>query len=442
MSDRQNSPNIATGTTIEIAPGVMQTTLDNGVRVISDKMTRVATASVGIWVDCGSRAESANMNGAAHLIEHMVFKGTQSRSAEQIAREVEDVGGQINAWTAREQTGFYVRMLADDVPLGMDILSDLLTNPAIDQEELDRERNVVIQEIGMVEDTPDDIIFDHFQQCAFPDQGMGRPILGTRDTVSSMTRHDLRDFLSHHYAANRMVVSGAGAIDHQHLVDLAQKSLGHLHKSDVQPAAPAQYQGGEVRVEDDLEQLHWVLGFPGLDHHDPMLYPLQAFSTILGGGMSSRLFQEIREKRGLVYSIYSYLNPFADSGIFGIYAGTDPDRIAELVPVVCDQLVSIADTVTEDEVRRAKAQLRAGVLMSLESSMARAEFWASNVMIFGAPPTVDTILARIDAIDLPTIQAAAHRVLSGAPTMAAMGRLTALESLDQIRMRLVGLRGH
>lgn len=428
--------------TAEIAPGVKLTTLENGVRVISDRMDRVATASVGIWVDCGARREAPSMNGAAHLIEHMVFKGTTSRSAEDIARAIEDVGGQINAYTGREQTGFYVRVLADDVALGMDILSDMLVNPALDAEELDRERNVVIQEIGMVEDTPDDIIFDHFHACAFPDQGLGRPILGTRETVSSMTRHDLKAFMADYYAANRMIVAGSGAIDHDRLVSLAQEKLGNLTAGTPAQTAPAEYCGGETRIEDDLEQLHWLLGFPAIGHHDPMIYPLQAFSTILGGGMSSRLFQEIREKRGLVYSIYSYLAPFDDGGIFGIYAGTDPDRISELVPVVCEQLCSIADTITEAEVARAKAQLRAGVLMSLESSMARAEFWANNLMIFDKPPTVDTILHKIEAIDLPAIQAAAHRVLSGAPTMTAMGRLVNLEPLDQIKLRLAGLRGH
>jgi len=423
--------------TVTVAENVTLTTLDNGVRVISDKMSSVASASVGLWIDCGSRMETPAMNGAAHLLEHMVFKGTPQRNAEQIAREIEAVGGQINAYTGREQTGFYVKLLADDVPLGINILSDILVNPTLDQEELDRERQVVIQEIGMVDDTPDDIIFDHFQGCAFPDQGLGRPILGTRETVSSMSRDGLRDFLTRNYAADRLIVGGAGMIDHHQLVDLAHKNLGHLGSSRLDVVAPAAYRGGEVRIEDDLEQVHWLLGFPSLNHHDPMIYPLQAFSTILGGGMSSRLFQEIREKRGLVYSIYSYLTPFDDGGLFGIYAGTDPEKINELVPVVCDQLASIADTITDEEVARAKAQLRAGVLMSLESSMARAEFWANNLLIFGTPPTVETVLARIEAIDHAGIRNAAATVLSGSPTMAAMGKLHDLESLDKIRARLV-----
>ena len=421
----------------QITENVFLTTLDNGVRVISDQMAGLATASVGIWVDCGSRYEIPALNGAAHLLEHMVFKGTTTRSAEQIAREIEAVGGQINAYTGREQTGFYVKLLAGDLPLGVDILSDLLVNPAIDQQELDKERNVVIQEIGMVEDTPDDIIYDHFQGCAFPDQGVGRPILGTRETVSSMSRDDLHGFLTRHYAANRMVVAGAGMIDHDRLVDLAHARLGHLGPARPDVPMSAIWQGGEVRVEDDLEQIHWLLGFPSIDHHDPMLYPLQAFSTILGGGMSSRLFQEIREKRGLVYSIYSYLTPFNDGGVFGIYAGTDPGMIAELVPVVCDQLAGIADNITDEEVNRAKAQLRAGVLMSLESSMSRAEFWANNVMIFNQPPTVADITAKIDAIDRASIRAAASKILSGTPIMAAMGKLHDLETLDQVKARLV-----
>jgi predicted Zn-dependent peptidase len=428
------------------APGgdngnVRESVLANGMRVVTEARMDVRTAAVGIWVDAGARYEAAAENGIAHMLEHMAFKGTARRSALDIAVEIEAVGGHLNAYTSREHTAYFARVMAEDVPLAVDILADILQNSTFAEDELARERTVVLQEIGQSEDTPDDIIFDRLQENAFPDQALGRPILGTVELVSAMTRKQLFDFMANHYGAARMVLSAVGAVDHDLIVSLAEEAFAELGADggSAQGAVEAaRYRGGEAREDRDLEQVHFALGLPGLRFGHDDFYALQVASTLLGGGMSSRLFQELREKRGLCYSIFSFNSSFADSGAFGVYAGTGETEAAELVPVVCEALCNIEGTVTADEVARARAQLKAGTLMALEGSSARAEQLARQLLIYGRPIPLAEIVENIDAVDEKAVERAILGISAGKkPTIAAIGPLSRLASYGKIAAHFV-----
>jgi len=412
------------------------TTLPSGLRVVTEHMPWVETVSLGVWVDVGTRNEPAEINGVAHLLEHMAFKGTERRSARAIAEEVENVGGHLNAYTSREQTAFYAKVLKEDVGLGVDILSDILQHSTFDPTELERERTVIIQEIGQALDTPDDVIFDQFQERAYPDQAMGRPVLGEAEIIKTIGRDAVAGYMHQHYAADRMVLSAAGALDHDRLVDLAEKSFDALPAYRGQTVEAARYQGGDQREDKDLEQVHLVLGFPGVSYADDDYYVASTLSTVLGGGMSSRLFQEIREKRGLVYTVYSFASSYADGGIFGVYAGTGEDEVEELMPVLCDEIVKSADTMTEEEVARARAQLKASILMGLESTSARCEHVASQLLIYGRPIEVPELVRKIDDVDLSAVRSLARRIFSGAPTFTALGPIAKVEGFDRILDRL------
>ena len=411
------------------------TTLPNGLRVATDTMPHVESATVGIWTSCGARNETAAENGVAHLLEHMLFKGTERRSAQAIAEEIEAVGGQMNAYTARENTAYYARVLKEDVTLAVDIVADLLQHSVFDEGELGRERSVVLQEIGQANDTPDDIIFDHFQGAAFPGQAMGRPVLGTPDTVTNMSRGALTGYLGTHYVPSELVLTAAGAVDHDRLVDQALKQFDRLPAVTPPTAESIVYKGGDFREEQDLEQLHFLLGFQGAAIGDDDYYAQSVLSTVLGGGMSSRLFQEIREKRGLVYSIYSFASAYRESGIFGIYAGTGPSEIAELVPVVCDELQKVIDNIEDSEVDRARAQIKAGLLMSMESTMSRAEQLGQHLLLFGRSIPTREIIEKIDGVHVDALKTAAAKLFRAKPTVAAMGPLGHLESYDQTARR-------
>lgn len=414
------------------------TRLPNGVRIMSDVMPGLKTVSLGIWVATGARFEPLALNGAAHMLEHMVFKGAGPRNAAQIAHDIEAVGGQINAYTTRDMTAFYVRMMAEDLPLGIEVLSDLLLAPALDADELERERQVILQEIGMTEDTPDDLIHDLFQERAYPDQALGRPILGSRETVRSISRFALQDYLHRNYAADRIVVVAAGAVDHDRLVAQVAARFGDLPaRDDGYPMEQGRYIGGDLRREDDLEQLHLMLGFESVGPLDPAFQTVNVLSQLLGGGMSSRLFQEVREKRGLVYSIYSFNSPSVESGLFGIYAGTGPDQVGELVEVMTDEIARTVGELDEAEVERAKAQIRAGQMMTLENSFARAEYWAGQLLTFDRPILPDDVLAEIEAVNLAGIRTQLTAMLSRPLTVTALGRLSGLADYDRISSRLV-----
>jgi predicted Zn-dependent peptidase len=412
------------------------TTLANGLRVVTDRMDTVETASVGVWVGVGARHEMVEVNGVSHLLEHMAFKGTRRRSARAIAEEIEGVGGHLNAYTSRENTAYYARVLADDVPLAVDILADILQNSAFDPEELERERTVIVQEIGQVEDTPDDLIFDRFQEVAYPSQPLGRPVLGSEDRVRNMSRDAIAGYMRDNYTAPTMVLAAAGKVDHGRLVEMGERLFGELPKRNGPGFDPARYQGGEQLEKRSLEQAHVVLGFDGVAYNDPDYYPLMVATNILGGGMSSRLFQEIRERRGLVYSIYAYSGSYLDGGLFGVYAGTGAENLKELVPAVCDEIVKLSEGATDTEIARTRAQIKSGILMGLESTSARVERLGGHTLIYGAPLPIDQVVAKIEAVDSAAIGRAIRRVIATAPTVSALGPVGELERMGGVAARL------
>ncbi|WP_052401442.1 M16 family metallopeptidase [Muricoccus aerilatus] len=412
------------------------TRLPNGLTVVSDTMSRVETASIGAYVHTGTRDETPEENGVSHFLEHMAFKGTEKRDASAIAREIEAVGGHLNAYTARETTAYYAKILKEDLPLAADILGDILTHSTFSPEEVERERGVILQEIGQANDTPDDIVFDHFQERAFHGQPMGRPTLGPAGIIETLPREALTGYMRRHYGPSRMVVAAAGAVDHDALVELTKQHFADLPSIDQHEAEPARYTGGEFREERDLDQVHLLLGFPGPAYGDPMHHPTMLLSTILGGGMSSRLFQEIRERRGLVYSVYSFHSPYRDAGLFTIYAGTGEEQAAELMPATLEELRRVQHDVTEEELARAKAQLRASVLMSLESTGSRCEQLARQLQVHGRIIPVEETKARIAAVTVEQVQQAAARAFRAAPTLAALGPAGRVPHLPEVIERL------
>ena len=410
--------------------------LKNGLTVATDAMAGVESATVGVWVAAGARHEPAEVNGIAHLLEHMAFKGTERRSALAIAEEIEAVGGYVNAYTTREHTAYYARVLAGDVPIAVDILADILQHSAFDPAELERERAVILQEIGQAEDTPDDIIFDHFQEIAFPDQAMGRPVLGRAEIVRELPRETVAGYMASRYRAGQMVLAASGQIDHDALVAMAEKLFSGLPGGAVPPSEGARYAGGDGRFARELEQVHLALGFHGVTYSDPDYYAAAVLSQLLGGGMSSRLFQEIREKRGLVYSIHSFTSSYADGGIFGIYAGTGEKEVAELMPVVCDELAKLPGDMSAQEVKRAAAQLRAATLMSREKPSARCEQLASQLLIYGRPIPPAEAVARIDAVTIDDLARLARRLTQSAPTLTALGPIGQVMEYEALARRL------
>ncbi len=410
------------------------TRLPSGLTVVTERMDRVETVSLGAYVAAGTRHETADENGASHFLEHMAFKGTERRSASAIAEEIEAVGGHINAYTAREQTAYYVKVLKEDMALGADLIGDILTHSTFDPDELERERGVILQEIGQANDTPDDIVFDHFQETAYPGQPMGRPVLGTEARIKGMKRDALMGYMKRHYTAGNTVVAAAGNLHHDDFLELAAKHFADLPTHAAPPALPGIYGGGEFREDRDLDQVHIVLGFPSVAYDDADFYPTMLLSTLLGGGMSSRLFQEVREKRGLVYSVYSFNAPSMDGGLFGIYAGTGESEAAELMPVTLEELRKVQSEVTAAELARARAQVKAGLLMSLESTGSRCEQLARQIQVFGRViPTAETV-SRIEAVGVADVQRAAARVFRARPTLAAMGpasRVPGIEAIGQ-----------
>ena len=414
------------------------TTLNNGLKVVTYRMPSVETASVGVWVGAGTRNESVAVNGVAHLLEHMAFKGTTTRSAADIAEQIEAVGGHLNAYTGRESTVYYAKVMKEDVNLALDIIGDILLNATFDEEELRRECAVVLQEIGQAHDTPDDLIFDYFQSVAFPDQALGRPVLGCPDVVGSMSRQAITEYMHKAYSSDRMVLAAAGNVDHDALVERTQALFGGRPSNGGIECEAAWYAGGEQRDSRDLEQLHLVLGFAGVPYGDDDFYAATALSTLLGGGMSSRLFQEIRERRGLVYSIYSFASYYADSGLFGIYAGTGASEAGELVEAICAEVRRLPGSLLESEICRTRNQLKAGTLMSLESTGSLCDQLGQQTLVFGAPIPLEEQVRRIEAVDSEAIARVAHRIFSGKPTVAAVGPSEQLPAFSDISSMLAG----
>ncbi len=420
---------------------VTVTSLDNGLRVATDTMESVESVSLGAWVGVGTRHERPEVNGVAHFLEHMVFKGTRRRSARDIAEQIEAVGGQINAYTGRENTAFYAKVLAEHSELALDILADILQHSVFDQGELARERAVILQEIGQAADTPDDIVFDYFQETAYPSQALGRPVLGRSETVSALDRRCLMDYLSGHYGPDDMVVAAAGRIEHGRFCDIVAKAFDALPSGRGPEPEPAAYRGGDHREARDLEQVHLILGFEGVGYHDPDYYASLVLSTLLGGGMSSRLFQEVREERGLAYAIYSFVSAYRDGGLFGVYAGTSDSDVSELLAVVVDEFAKLPSDITEEELDRARAQLKASVLMSRENSLSRCEQLAQQLLVYGRPLSLEEIVDRIEAVDCAGLGRVIGRMRRTQPSLAVIGPTARVDSFESLRDRLTDASG-
>ncbi len=414
------------------------TTLPSGLRVVTDRMAYLETAALGVWVGAGSRHEAANEQGLSHLLEHMAFKGTRRRSARAIAEEIEAAGGDLNAATGVEQTAYYAHMLAGDTGLALDILADILTESTFDTAELEREKSVILQEIGAVEDTPDDLVFDMFNATAFPDQPIGRPILGTPEGVSAFDRESIGAYLAHHYQGGGMIVGAAGCVEHARIVDEAAAHFANVGQPSRKPehAVAARYVGGEHKLKRRLEQAHIVVGFEGLAFDHPDHYALQIFANAVGGGMSSRLFQEVRERRGLAYSIYTFHWAYADTGLFGFYAATSAGDVAELMPVAIDAMAEATQDLTEAEIRRAKAQMKVSLLAALESPTSRSEQIARQLLAFDRVLTREEMIDKVERLGLDEIRAAGARALRTAPTVASIGPIGKVLAPDRVAARL------
>ncbi len=415
------------------------TTLASGLRVASEFLPSMNSASVSVSVDVGARYEDKSENGLSHFLEHMAFKGTTRRNAKQLAESFDDIGGTGNAYTASEQTVYYAKGLSADLPLVVDILGDILCNSLFDEQELERERGVILQEIAMHHDSPEDLIFDYFQATAYPDQPLGRSILGTIENIEGFSRSDVQNYMAKHYHPKRMVVSAAGAVEHEEFVELvgnafsfpadAALGLGGI-------ATNAAYSGGDCRIAHDLEQLHVALGMPAPAIYDPEYHAFQLFSTILGGGMSSRLFQEVREKRGLAYHVSSNLSAYRDVGLFAIYAATGEEHAAELIPVICEQVQKLALDAREEELLRAKKQYKAGLLMARENSASVSEWIGRHLLVYNRYRTCEELIAEIEAVTLSEITAQAEKIAkTSALTFTCLGNGGGLESFAAMQAR-------
>jgi predicted Zn-dependent peptidase len=406
--------------------------LSNGLKIVVDPIKTVETVSIGVWVKIGTRNEPAQVNGISHFLEHMAFKGTASRSARQIVEDIEAVGGYINAFTSREMTSYQARILKDNFPLALDILSDILLNSVFDESEFQRERDVIYQEILESHDAPDDIVFDYFQELLFPNQPLGRPVLGTPETLSSMTTDALRAYMSSHYAPHNIVISVAGNVDPDAVFHSVQNAFSSLKDFDTPLPEKADYAGGIYSYVKPIEQTQWLLGFPGVSNRDPQFYTSAVLTTLVGGGMSSRLFQEIRENLGLAYSTYAYHSCYQDTGVFALYSSTSPEKTMELTQKTLHLLQDLPSSMTLQEVERSKTQLKAGILMGLESTTGRSDRAAQQLLIHEKLTSSLDIIAKVDAITLADVKAFAEKTLHGPMTCVTLGPNSLQDELAEL----------
>jgi len=412
------------------------TTLENGLRIATDTMPDAESVVVGAWVGVGTRHEPWSANGVAHLVEHMMFKGTKTRSAYALSSEIENKGGSMNAYTTREETAYYARVLPEEAENATDVIADMLRRSVFDNKELDRERQVIIQEIGRDLDSPDVYVDDLMHKSALPKQKMGRPILGTVNVIERLPRKMVSTYVAKHYVATNTVLVATGKISHAEFVSMVKKRFSSLVPGKKPLQEKARVSGGATLLEKEIEQTHIILGFAGPGYHTKSTYSTQLLSLILGGTSSSRLFQKVREKRGLVYTVSSSHSGFSDTGIFQIYAGTDPKRLRELIPVVCDELRDVQHNVTRGELERAKAQIRADMLMGKESVMRRAEVLGHQILAFGKPVPTDFILKRLLAVTQEDVQVMASKIFTRKPILTALGPLAEMENYRAIADRL------
>jgi predicted Zn-dependent peptidase len=408
---------------------VRRTVLSSGLRVLTETLPGVRSAAIGIWVGVGSRDESVPEAGATHYLEHLLFKGTSRRSALEISSTLEAVGGDLNAFTSHEYTCYYARVLDADLPLAVDVLSDMVLGSLIRAEDVDAERGVVLEEIAMHDDDPGDAVHDVFATALLGSSPLGRPILGTVSSIEGMPRDRLHDYYRTRYSQDSIVVSVSGALDHDEVVRAVTAAF--TRTDDVPEAAPAParlgsrkpFPGGRTTVATrSTEQAHVVLGSAGLPRTDPRRHALTLLSTALGEGMSSRLFQEIREKRGLAYSVYSFTSHFADAGMFGVYAGCAPRRVGEVLGLCRAGIASVADQgLSEDELQRAKGQSRGALVLGLEDPLSRMSRLAKAELVYGELPSVDELLARFDRVTADDVREVAADVLGGPLSLGAVG---------------------
>ncbi len=428
-----NRPTVKTANSATLPRNVQVTQLANGMSVVTDRMEHLESAALGVWVKAGSRDEQPWEHGIAHLLEHMAFKGTKTRTARDIATQIENVGGDVNAATSAETTSFYARVLKDDVPLAVDILSDILNNSLFDDIELAREQHVILQEIGAAKDSPEDVAFDDFQAAAFQGQTLGRTIMGTPETVSSFKADHLRNYLSDHYHGPNMVLAAAGNVDHDEIVKMAESRFSCFGETPAREPESCHYTGGEKITVRDLQEAQILFGFEGRAYHVRDFYASQVLASLLGGGMSSRLFQEVREKRGLCYSIYAFHWGFSDTGIFGVHAATEEADIPELIPVVLEEFKKAGQSINQEELDRARAQINAGLMMSLESPASRAGQIARQILLFGRPIPNAELMERLNALTVDRLSDLATRLFTeNTPTIAAIGPVSHVPSQAEI----------
>lgn len=396
-------------------------TLSNGLTIVTDRVESLETASLGVWVNVGTRHEPAPLNGVSHFLEHMAFKGTTHRNAREIAETIENVGGHLNAYTSRENTTYLARVLGTDVSLAVDLLSDILQFSTFKEEEFEKERQVVLQEIRDCHDAPDDLLFDLLQEAAFPNQALGRPVLGRSETIKNLSCSSLKHFMSHTYAASQMVLVACGKVDHQELHKVAEEKFCYLPPQSVLSVESAHYQGGVAHIRRPLEQMHMVLGFEGFSLGHKNYYSAALLTTLLGGGMSSRLFQEVREKRALAYSVYGFTSSYIDTGLLGIYLGTSERETRKALEVIGQVLAETTDTLKDHEVCRVKAQLKASLMMALESTTIRCEQLAHQMSIYGRPLSQAEIVDRIEAVTLAEMKETAHVLFTSPPVFTSIG---------------------
>jgi len=411
--------------------------LANGIRVVVEPMPSLRSASVGVYVTAGGRHERAEQNGIAHFLEHMAFKGTPTRSARRIAEEIEDVGGHINAYTGKEMTAYYVRVLGRDVELGLGLLADIVLNPLFDAGDIELERGVILQEIGQALDTPDDVIFDWLQEVAYPGQAFGRTILGAPERVGGFGRDDFAGFVAEHYGPGELIVAAAGAVDPDALIRAAERHFGHLAPRSRPATEPARFAAGERRTSKRLEQAHVALAFEAPSARDPEVYAAQVYAIALGGGMSSRLFQELRERRGLCYTIFAHASAHRDTGLLTVYAGTSGPQLRELEELAIDELRRAAEGMSVAEVDRARAQFTTGLVMGLEGASARAERLARCVALWDRPVPLDETLERIAAVTPEAVRAFGEALVArAAPAVALYGPVRRAPTLAQLTARM------
>ena len=411
-------------------PLYRKTVLDNGIRIVSEEIDHVRSVSIGIWVQCGSRHEDRETNGMAHFIEHMLFKGTQSRSAFDIAAAIDSVGGVMNAFTGKELTSFYIKIPDYHLDMAIDLLADIFRNSVFDPDEISKEKSVVLQEIHMLDDSPDDYIHDFFEEKFWKDHPLGYHVLGTRERVEQFDRNAILSFLNARYRGQNLVLTAAGRLKHEHLVERVSRSLGSVPKEAVRNGLSSPSASGGITVLDkDLEQVHIVLGCPAPSSLSPRRYASFVMNAVLGGSMSSRLFQEIRERRGLAYAVHSYLTPYTDVGMLGIYAGTSEANVREVVGVILDELMRLTrDPLSDRELQSAQELIKGNFLLSMESTDNRMTRLAKNEIIFSKDIPAEEVMAGIDGVSAEEIRALAGEIFNPSVIgLAAIGRISEQE---------------